>query len=114
MSRDRVFPAEATDRGPAGLLDLLLGLHAALTRATELVDDLARPADAPGGDVVAAPEQDLAAPPERDVVAGPLVDVMLGVVSFARTFLPALTRDDDAVAAPSATPGPSTRENLLR
>ena len=97
MSRDRVFPAEDTDAGPAGLLDLLLGLHAALTRATDLVDDLARTADAP----------------QRDLVAAPLVDVMLGVVSFARTFLPALPRDEPA-APPSATSGPAAREDLLR
>ncbi|MBZ5710993.1 hypothetical protein [Nannocystis pusilla] len=97
MSRDRVFPADAADVGPVGLVDLLLGLHAALTRATDLVDELARTADAS----------------EPDAHAAPLVDALLGVVAFARTFLPVLPQDVQAPTPPLDADS-AAREDLLR
>ena len=97
MSRDRVFPAADDDAGPAGLVDLLLGMHASLAAADALARSLAADADRS-----AAPDPEAAA----------FVDVMLGVVALARTFAAVIQAPDPVPTPPP--PAPRSREGLLR
>lgn len=104
MSAELLFPSVPADEGPAGLVDMLVGLHVTLGHARALVDDLVDDALV------------IEADPSREAVPRPveqLVDVLLGLVSLGETVDRVLSAEGDAVEEPPAAP-PYPKGDLLR
>lgn len=96
MNEADPFAPVADDSGPAELVDMLLGLHAALSRARAGVEVMTRGAEPTEGE------------------NSPFVEVLLGLVSLAGTIQQMLPDEPSGAAGAATAGGRHPREDLLR